>query len=106
MVPVMLLVAMMMMLAMMMELAMMMTCPRPTSQRKMLAVYLHHDSSVLTNVFCTQVTSRVLRPGVVASCHETLTPCPNCRMCLCLDVLTSCPSVPSSRRPDILTPST
>ena len=25
-------------------------------QRKMLAVYLHHDSSVLTNVFCTQVT--------------------------------------------------
>ena len=23
-------------------------------QRKMLAVYLHHDSSVLTNVFCTQ----------------------------------------------------
>jgi hypothetical protein len=24
-------------------------------QRKMLAVYLHHDASVLTNVFCTQV---------------------------------------------------
>ena len=23
-------------------------------QRKMLAIYLHHDSSVLTNVFCTQ----------------------------------------------------
>ena len=23
-------------------------------QRKMLALYLHHDSSVLTNVFCTQ----------------------------------------------------
>jgi len=30
-------------------------CNKPTSQRKMLAVYLHHDSSVLTNVFCTQV---------------------------------------------------
>ena len=29
---------------------------RPTSERRMLAVYLHHDSSVLTNVFCTQVT--------------------------------------------------
>ena len=28
---------------------------RPTSERRMLAVYLHHDSSVLTNVFCTQV---------------------------------------------------
>jgi len=26
-----------------------------TRDRKMLAVYLHHDSSVLTNVFCTQV---------------------------------------------------
>jgi hypothetical protein len=24
-------------------------------QRKMLAVYMHHDASVLTNVFCTQV---------------------------------------------------
>ncbi len=23
-------------------------------QRKMLAIYFHHDSSVLTNVFCTQ----------------------------------------------------
>jgi len=30
-------------------------CNKPVSQRKMLAVYLHHDSSVLTNVFCTQV---------------------------------------------------
>lgn len=30
-------------------------CNKPTSDRKMLAVYLHHDSSVLTNVFCTQV---------------------------------------------------
>ena len=28
---------------------------RPTNERRMLAVYLHHDSSVLTNVFCTQV---------------------------------------------------
>jgi len=28
---------------------------KPASERKMLAVYLHHDSSVLTNVFCTQV---------------------------------------------------
>lgn len=24
-------------------------------QRKILAIYLHHDSSVLTNVFCTQL---------------------------------------------------
>merc|ERR1719474_2026519 len=30
-------------------------CQKPVSERKMLAVYLHHDSSVLTNVFCTQV---------------------------------------------------
>ena len=30
-------------------------CNKPVSERKMLAVYLHHDSSVLTNVFCTQV---------------------------------------------------
>jgi len=30
-------------------------CTKPASERKMLAVYLHHDSSVLTNVFCTQV---------------------------------------------------
>jgi len=30
-------------------------CHKPVSDRKMLAVYLHHDSSVLTNVFCTQV---------------------------------------------------
>merc|ERR1719481_382832 len=28
---------------------------KPVDERKMLAVYLHHDSSVLTNVFCTQV---------------------------------------------------
>jgi len=31
------------------------SCTKPASERKMLAVYLHHDSSVLTNVFCTQV---------------------------------------------------
>jgi len=31
------------------------SCNRSTQERKMLAVYLHHDSSVLTNVFCTQV---------------------------------------------------
>merc|ERR1740128_744282 len=30
-------------------------CNKPVAERKMLAVYLHHDSSVLTNVFCTQV---------------------------------------------------
>lgn len=26
-------------------------------QRKLLAVYLHHDNSVLANVFCTQLLS-------------------------------------------------
>ena len=30
-------------------------CNKPVDDRKMLAIYLHHDSSVLTNVFCTQV---------------------------------------------------
>merc|ERR1719283_138507 len=30
-------------------------CNKPVDERKMLAIYLHHDSSVLTNVFCTQV---------------------------------------------------
>lgn len=30
-------------------------CSKPVDDRKMLAIYLHHDSSVLTNVFCTQV---------------------------------------------------
>jgi len=30
------------------------SCNQPASNRKMLAVYFHHDSSVLTNVFCTQ----------------------------------------------------
>merc|ERR1712223_1093459 len=30
------------------------SCNQPAKNRKMLAVYFHHDSSVLTNVFCTQ----------------------------------------------------
>uniref|UniRef100_A0AAR5PU01 UBX domain-containing protein n=1 Tax=Dendroctonus ponderosae TaxID=77166 RepID=A0AAR5PU01_DENPD len=30
-------------------------CIRPAKDRKILAVYLHHDASVLTNVFCTQL---------------------------------------------------
>ena len=30
-------------------------CNKPADERKMLAIYLHHDQSVLTNVFCTQV---------------------------------------------------
>merc|ERR1719219_967336 len=30
------------------------SCNQPAKERKMLALYLHHDSSVLTNVFCTQ----------------------------------------------------
>ncbi|CAG9857934.1 unnamed protein product [Phyllotreta striolata] len=30
-------------------------CSRPAKDRKILAIYLHHDSSVLTNVFCTQL---------------------------------------------------
>ena len=30
-------------------------CNKPVEDKKMLAIYLHHDSSVLTNVFCTQV---------------------------------------------------
>lgn len=30
-------------------------CPKSAKDRKILAVYLHHDSSVLTNVFCTQL---------------------------------------------------
>uniref|UniRef100_T1J5Q1 J domain-containing protein n=1 Tax=Strigamia maritima TaxID=126957 RepID=T1J5Q1_STRMM len=30
-------------------------CHKPAKERKMLAVYLHHDGSVLTNVFCTQL---------------------------------------------------
>ena len=30
------------------------SCMKSPKERKMLAVYLHHDSSVLTNVFCAQ----------------------------------------------------
>ncbi len=30
------------------------SCLQPAKKRKMLAIYLHHDSSVLSNVFCTQ----------------------------------------------------
>eukprot|EP00096_Caligus_rogercresseyi_P008130 TRINITY_DN264_c4_g1_i2.p1 TRINITY_DN264_c4_g1~~TRINITY_DN264_c4_g1_i2.p1 ORF type:complete len:381 (-),score=105.55 TRINITY_DN264_c4_g1_i2:820-1962(-) len=30
------------------------SCMQPAKDRKMLAIYLHHDSSILTNVFCTQ----------------------------------------------------
>ena len=28
---------------------------KPMNDRKMVALYLHHDSPILTNVFCTQV---------------------------------------------------
>ena len=31
------------------------SCHQPAKDRKMLAIYLHHDSSVLSNVFCSQV---------------------------------------------------
>lgn len=31
------------------------SCQRPCRERKPLAVYLHHDGSVLANVFCTQL---------------------------------------------------
>jgi len=31
------------------------SCNKNSEERRMLAVYLHHDNSVLTNVFCTQV---------------------------------------------------
>lgn len=31
------------------------SCQRPAKDRRPLAIYLHHDSSVLTNVFCTQL---------------------------------------------------
>jgi hypothetical protein len=31
------------------------SCNKKSSDRKMLALYLHHDHSVLTNIFCTQV---------------------------------------------------
>jgi len=30
-------------------------CHKPARERRLLAVYLHHDASVLTNVFCTQL---------------------------------------------------
>ncbi|CAG9765820.1 unnamed protein product [Ceutorhynchus assimilis] len=30
-------------------------CNKPAKDRKILALYLHHDASVLTNVFCTQL---------------------------------------------------
>lgn len=30
-------------------------CQKPAKERKMLAIYLHHDGSVLTNVFCDQL---------------------------------------------------
>lgn len=30
-------------------------CPKSAKDRKILAVYLHHDASVLANVFCTQL---------------------------------------------------
>nr|CAD7421155.1 unnamed protein product [Timema poppensis] len=30
-------------------------CLRPAKDRRLLAVYLHHDGSVLSNVFCTQL---------------------------------------------------
>uniref|UniRef100_A0A1B6DVE3 UBX domain-containing protein n=1 Tax=Clastoptera arizonana TaxID=38151 RepID=A0A1B6DVE3_9HEMI len=30
-------------------------CLKPAKERRLLAVYLHHDASVLTNVFCTQL---------------------------------------------------
>ncbi|XP_063227416.1 FAS-associated factor 1 isoform X2 [Bacillus rossius redtenbacheri] len=30
-------------------------CLKPAKDRRLLAVYLHHDGSVLTNVFCTQL---------------------------------------------------
>ncbi|XP_050513741.1 FAS-associated factor 1 [Diabrotica virgifera virgifera] len=30
-------------------------CSKPAKDRKILAIYLHHDASVLTNVFCTQL---------------------------------------------------
>ncbi|GAB0092562.1 FAS-associated factor 1 [Sergentomyia squamirostris] len=32
-------------------------CHKPAKDRKLLAIYLHHDSSVLTNVFCGQLLS-------------------------------------------------
>lgn len=37
------------------EEAMLSACQKPASQRKLLAIYLHDDRSVLTNVFCDQL---------------------------------------------------
>ncbi|XP_076220942.1 fas associated factor casp isoform X2 [Nomia melanderi] len=31
------------------------SCLKPAKERKLLAVYLHHDNSILANVFCTQL---------------------------------------------------
>ncbi|XP_076245106.1 fas associated factor casp isoform X2 [Calliopsis andreniformis] len=31
------------------------TCLKPAKERKLLAVYLHHDNSVLSNIFCTNL---------------------------------------------------
>ncbi|KAG8189022.1 hypothetical protein JTE90_025465 [Oedothorax gibbosus] len=31
------------------------SCDKPATERRPLAIYLHHDASVLTNVFCTQL---------------------------------------------------
>lgn len=31
------------------------SCLKPANERKLLAVYLHHDNSVLANVFCTEL---------------------------------------------------
>ncbi|XP_032686816.1 FAS-associated factor 1 isoform X2 [Odontomachus brunneus] len=31
------------------------SCLKPAKERKLLAIYLHHDNSVLANVFCTQL---------------------------------------------------
>lgn len=31
------------------------SCHKPAKERKPLAIYLHHDASVLTNVFCTEL---------------------------------------------------
>lgn len=30
-------------------------CNKPASERKLMAIYLHHDASVLSNVFCSQL---------------------------------------------------
>ena len=45
-------------------------CNKPTNERRMLAVYLHHDSSVFTHVFCTQV---LCSPPVLSLLAEHVT---------------------------------